>query len=204
MDWLKKILEKAEITEDGKLNVEAVMNSIRTEFSKHAVPKNEFNDKVAELKAANDTIGELKKTNEGNEQLQKQVSEYEKEIKNLKKTAADTMKSYELKEQLSKAGVLDPDYLIYKAGGLEKFAFDKENHPVGIDDVVRPYKEDTTMAHLFKKESKGQSYNPQGGGSGSISNPFAKETFNLTKQGELLKTNPEQARAMASAAGITI
>ena len=46
---------------------------------------------------------------------------------------------------------------------------------------------------------------PQGGtGGAGTANPFAKETFNLTKQGELLKSNPEQAKAMAAAAGVTI
>ena len=35
-------------------------------------------------------------------------------------------------------------------------------------------------------------------------NPFAKETFNLTEQGKLLKENPAQAKEMAAAAGITI
>jgi len=35
-------------------------------------------------------------------------------------------------------------------------------------------------------------------------NPFAKETFNLTKQGELFKENPAQARELAAQAGITI
>ena len=42
------------------------------------------------------------------------------------------------------------------------------------------------------------------GGSGINANPFAKETFNLTKQGQLLRENPEAARQMAADAGITI
>ena len=33
-----------------------------------------------------------------------------------------------MKEQLSKAGVLDPDYIIYKQGGIDKFTFDKDNN----------------------------------------------------------------------------
>ena len=70
---------------------------------------------------------------------------------------------------------------------------------------MKPYKEDKAMAHLFKQEQPKPPYQPQGGagGSGTV-NPFAKETFNLTKQGELLKSNPEQAKAMAAVAGVTI
>lgn len=204
MEWLKAILEKAEI-KDGKLDVDAVMNAAQKEFPKYAVPKDAFNTKVEELKTANGTIEELKKSNGDNEELQKKIGDYEIEIKNLKKTAENTSKTYALKESLAKQGVLDPDYLIYKAGGLDKFTFDKEGKPVGVEDAVKPYKEDKAMAHLFKQEQTKPPYHPQGGTGGAGStNPFAKETFNLTKQGELLKSNPEQAKAMAAAAGVTI
>lgn len=202
MEWLKKILEKAALTEDGKLNVEAVMAEVQKEFSKHAVPKTEFDDKVGELKAANDTITELKKTNGDNEELQKKVGDYEKEIGRLNAESVKTAKTYALKEQLAKAGVLDPDYLIYKAGGVEKFTFDKENRPVGVEEAVKPYKADKAMAHLFQTVQQVQ-YQPAGG-SDVVTNPFAKDTFNLTAQGKLLRENPVQARQMAAAAGVTI
>lgn len=203
MDWLKELLEKATVT-DGKLDTDALMKAISAEFPKHAVPKEDFNNKVKELATANETIKNLKKDNGDNEELQKKIGDYETEIKNLKKSAEDTTKTYALKEQLTKSGVLDPDYLIYKAGGIDKFTFDKDNRPVGVDDVIKPYKEDKAMAHLFQQEQQKPPYHPQNGGTSGNSNPFAKETYNLTKQGELLKSNPDQARAMAAAAGVTI
>ena len=55
MEWLKAILEKAEI-KDGKLDVDAVMNAAQKEFPKYAVPKDDFNTKVEELKTANEQI----------------------------------------------------------------------------------------------------------------------------------------------------
>ena len=55
MEWLKAILEKAVIT-DGRLDVDATMKTINAEFPKHAVPKQDYNDKVKELSTANDTI----------------------------------------------------------------------------------------------------------------------------------------------------
>ena len=74
-----------------------------------------------------------------------------------------------------------------------------------MEDAVKPYKEDKAMAHLFKQEQSKPPYHPQGGtGGSSTENPFAKESFNLTKQGELLKSNPEQAKALAAAAGVTL
>lgn len=204
MEWLKEILAKAEI-KDGKLDMDAVMNAVQKEFPKHAVPKDDFNTKVEELKTANGTIADLKKANGDNEELQNKIKDYEAEIENLKNSAENTAKTYALKDSLAKQGVLDPDYLIYKAGGVDKFTFDKEGKPVGVEEAVKPYKEDKAMAHLFKQDQHKPSYQPQGGTGGSgTENPFAQKTFNLTKQGELLKTNPEQARAMAAAAGVTI
>ena len=203
MEWLKAILEKAEI-KDGKLDVDAVMNAAQKEFPKYAVPKDDFNTKVEELKTANGTIEELKKSNGDNEELQKKIGDYEIEIKNLKKTAENTSKTYALKESLAKQGVLDPDYLIYKAGGLDKFTFDKEGKPVGVEEAVKPYKEDTTMAHLFKQEQQKPPYYPKDGNGGGTSNPFAKDTFNLTEQGRLLKENPAQAKEMAALAEVTL
>lgn len=203
MEWLKAILEKAEIA-DGKLDVDAVMNAVQKEFPKHAVPKEDFNAKVKELETANGTITELKKSNGDNEELQKKIGDYEAEIKNLKKSAEDTEKNYALKEQLTKQGVLDPDYLIYKAGGLEKFNFDKEGKPIGVEEAVKPYKDDAAMAHLFKQEQQKPPYNPKNGGAGGVTNPFAKDTFNLTEQGRMLKENPAQAKELAAAAGVTL
>ena len=113
---------------------------------------------------------------------------------------ANATKQYALKEQLTKSGVLDPDYLIYKAGGIDKFTFDKDNNPIGVDESIKAYREDKTMAHLFKQKA---GYEPSKGGS-PTKNPFAKETFNLTEQGKMLKENPAQAKELAAAAGVTI
>lgn len=144
MEWLKEILEKAEI-KDGKLDVDAVMNAAQKEFPKHAVPKADFNAKAEELRTANETITELKKSNGDNKELQTKIGNYETEIANLKKNAENTAKNYALRDSLAKQGVLDPDYLIYKAGGLEKFTFDKDNKPVGVEDALKPYREDKSM-----------------------------------------------------------
>lgn len=76
MDWLKEILEKATLTEDGKLDVGAVMKTVSKEFPKHAVPKNDYNDKVEELKTANATITDLKKDNADNAELQQKIVRY--------------------------------------------------------------------------------------------------------------------------------
>lgn len=177
------------------------------------VSKGKYDTAVAEkenlagqVKTLNTTISDLKKNNADNETLQTTIANLQGELKKQQTANEEITKTYALKEQLAKQGVTDPDYLIYKAGGLDKFTFDKEGKPVGVEEAVKPYKDDAAMAHLFKQEQPPKPpYQPQGGTGGSgAENPFAKETFNLTKQGELLKSNPEQAKAMAAAAGVTI
>ena len=77
----------------------------------------------------------------------------------------NTAKTFALKEQLSKAGVTDADYLIYKQGGIDKFTFDKDGKPVGVDDILKPLREDKTYSHLFAE--KGGAYTPKGGSGSS-------------------------------------
>lgn len=201
MEWLKEILEKAVIT-DGKLDVEAVVKAVNAEFPKHAVPKQDYNDKVKELSTANETIKGLKENNADNAELQQKVKDYEAETARLKTEADNTRKEYALKDKLKEAGVTDADYIIYKQGGLDKFTFDKDGKVIGLDDVLKPMRE--SSPHLFKNAGGAGGYNPAGGGKPPVNNPFAKETYNLTEQGRLFKQNPEQAKEMAAAAGVKL
>lgn len=200
MDWLKAILEKAVIT-DGKLDVEATTKSISAEFPKHAVPKADYNAKVEELKTANGTIETLRAENKDNAALQSQIDTYKQQVKDLQKAESDTKKTYAVRDALKDAGCTDPDYLIYKHGGLEKFTFDATEKPVGIEELVKSYKESTPAIFQANRQ---QRYNPAGGNGRTGSNPFAKETWNLTEQGRLYKEDPAQAEEMAAAAGVTI
>lgn len=201
MEWLKEILEKAVIT-DGKLDVEAAVKAINAEFPKHAVPKQDYNDKVKELSTASEAIKDLKKNNADNAELQQKVKDYEAETARLKTEADNTRKEYALKDKLKEAGVTDADYIIYKQGGLDKFTFDKDGKVIGLDDVLKPMRE--SSPHLFKNAGGAGGYDPAGGGKPPVNNPFAKETYNLTEQGRLFKQNPEQARQMAAAAGVKL
>lgn len=200
MEWLKAILESAVIT-DGKLDIETTMKAVNTEFPKHAVPKQDYNDKVKELGTANDTIIGLKKDNEDNTELQTKIKDYETEINKLKDAAANTQREYVLKDKLKESGATDVDYIIYKQGGLDKFTFDKDGNPVGIDDLLKPLKE--ASPHLFKADNGG-GYKPAGGGNPSAKNPFSKDSYNLTEQGKLLRDDPTRARELAAVAGVTI
>ena len=106
---------------------------------------------AGQIKTLNTTIGDLKKNNADNETLQTTIANLQGELKKQQTASEEIAKTYALKDSLTKQGVLDPDYLIYKAGGLEKFNFDKEGKPIGVEEVVKPYKDDAAMAHLFKQ-----------------------------------------------------
>lgn len=170
------------------------------ETMKGFVPKERLDEVSGKLKEANTTIETLKKNNADNEELQKQVTQYKAKVTELEKAAENTRKEYALKEKLTAAGALDADYVIYKQGGVDKFTFDKDGAPVGIDDVIKPLKE--SSPHLFK--ASGPDYKPAGGGNPPAANPWAKDSFNLTEQGKIFKENPAQARQLAAAAGVTI
>jgi hypothetical protein len=202
MQWLLDLIAKH--TKDGVLDTEALTKEVNTEFPKHAVPKADFNTLNEQLKTANGTIADLKKNNTDNETLQVTIKEHEKTIAGLKTEGEKTRKEYALKDKLREQNVTDPDYLIYKHGGIDKFNYDKDGNPIGLEDTVKPYKE--SIPQIFKTTGNTQTnYNPAGGGGGSAGkNPFAKDSFNLTEQGKLLRENPAQAKELASAAGIII
>lgn len=59
--------------------------------------------------------------------------------------------------------------------------------------------------HLFESNSGGgASGNGSGGAGGSTENPWKKDTFNLTKQGALMTSDPARARALAAQAGVKL
>ncbi len=201
MNWLRKILQNAKI-EDGKINIDEIMKEINIEFPKNAVPKTEFNSVNEQLKTANETIKDLEKSNKDNEDLQAKIKGYETEIEMLKADSLLRAKEFALKEKLTKIGVTDADYLIYKHGGIEKFNFDDKGTPIGVEEAVSGYKD--SMPYIFGAGSKRVVYKPSRGEENTTVNPFAKETFNLTKQGELFRENPAQAKELAAQAGINI
>ena len=151
MDWLKKLLEGAKIT-DGKLDIEALMTSINTEFPKNAVPKDKYNDISGQLKTANDTIKDLKKNNGDNEALQNTIKDHEKTIANLKADSVKREKEYAIKSALEKEGCTDSEYIMFKAKeSLEKLDLSNEDYKTELSNIVKSQKENSST--FFKAET---------------------------------------------------
>ncbi|MFC6464958.1 phage scaffolding protein [Marinilactibacillus sp. GCM10026970] len=139
MEWIKTIIKK-HTDENGKVDLEAANKEIDAEFPKNAVPKEDFNSKVEELKSANDTLSVLKKDNKDVEKLQTQITDYEKEVERLQAEQADTNKQHAVESALRDAGAKDVDYLRFKLGEVE---LNKDGTVKDLDNKIKGLKEST-------------------------------------------------------------
>lgn len=173
------------------------------------IPKSRF-DEVNEakktleedVKARDKQLEELKKSNEDNETLQGQIKKLQDSNKAEKERYESELKSLKIANAVKLAvnGKVHDEDLVAGLIDKEKLVIDENGGIIGLEEQVKSLRE--KKAFLFKSEDTG-SYKPQNGGKPS-NNPFAKETFNLTEQGKLLRENPAQAKEMAAAAGVMI
>ena len=119
MEWIKSILAK-HLKEDGTLDIEAANKEIDSEFPKNAVPKDDFNSKLTELKTANDTINKLQADNKDVETLQTEITGYKSKVADLEAAQELSATRSILEKSLREAGAKDIDYLLYKMGDVEK------------------------------------------------------------------------------------
>lgn len=125
MEWLRKLLEGATIT-DGKLDIDGLMKSINTEFPKNAVPKDKYNEVSNDLKTANKTLDTLKKNHKDVEDLQKEIEGYKTKMGELEATRAKEQKEFTIKGKLKDLGCTDLDYMLYKLGDIDKLDLEKD------------------------------------------------------------------------------
>lgn len=125
MEWLRKLLEGATIT-DGKLDIDGLMKSINTEFPKNAVPKDKYNEVSNDLKTANKTLDTLKKNHKDVEDLQKEIEGYKTKMSDLEATRAKEQKEFTIKSKLKDLGCTDLDYMLYKLGDIDKLDLEKD------------------------------------------------------------------------------
>ncbi|MCI8683881.1 MAG: hypothetical protein HFH50_13075 [Lachnospiraceae bacterium] len=173
------------------------------------IPKSRF-DEVNEakktleedVKARDKQLEELKKSNGDNETLQGQIKKLQDSNKAEKERYESELKSLKIANAVKLAvnGKVHDEDLVAGLIDKEKLVIDENGGIIGLEEQVKSLQE--KKAFLFKSEDTG-SYKPQNGGKPS-NNPFAKETFNLTEQGKLLRENPAQAKEMAAAAGVMI
>ena len=103
---------------------------------KYDALETEKNSLTEQVQTLNETIATLKKDNKDNEALQNAVNDLQEKLTQQQKTMTDRMRTLTLEREMQKLGVVDPDYLIYKAGGVEKFDFSEDGEPKHLETVL--------------------------------------------------------------------
>lgn len=206
---LDELIVALEIAEDKKGEAGNVVKKFLDEAY---VPKSQYDNVEEEKKTLQATISErdkqlveLKKNAGDNEDLKKQIRDLQDANKAAKTEYDEKMKDMRLSTAIQIAIAADAQDVGIVSGLFDKskLILGDDGKVTGLDEQLTALKKDKPF--LFKDgKPKGKGYEPNGGGGPLDKNPFAKENFNLTEQGKILRENPEQARALAAAAGVTI
>lgn len=188
LELSEEIIDKI-MDENGK-DVEAVKNKY-VDYDNIKVQLKEANKQIENFK--NMDIDKIKqaaddwksKFDESEQEHQRQLEELIKETA-IKTAIAD------------KAQDID---IVAKLFDMDKITVDEDGKVSGVNEQLTAMQE--SKKFLFKTNEIKVDYTLRGGKTKSI-NPFAKDTFNLTEQGQLLKDDPEKAKALAAEAGTKI
>ena len=177
------------------------------------IPKARFNevnektkDLTSQLADRDKQLKELKKSAGDNDELKAKIESLEKANKDQKAAAEQKMKDLQISTAVKLAigdSAQDADIV----SGLidkSKLVLGEDGKVVGLTEQVDELKK--SKAFLFKNaDANPPKFSPNGGtGNPPAANPFKKETFNLTEQGKLLRSDPAKARTLATEAGVTI
>lgn len=204
---LQELLTKIGI---AKENMESAEKEFKAFLDGSFVPKSRFNEVNEEKNTLKNTVADrdkqleaLKKTSGDAEGLKKQIEQLQAENKKAKEESEAKLKDLQFNNAIKLAIVekaQDVD-IVLQQFDKSKLILGADGKITGLDEQLKALEKDKPF--LFKQQNPNP-YNPNGGQNGGSKNPFAKETWNLTEQGKLFMSNPEQARAMAAAAGVKI
>lgn len=206
---LDELIVALEIADEKKAEAGNVVKKFLDEAY---VPNSQYDNVEEEKKTLQATISErdkqlveLKKNVGDNEDLKKQIKDLQDANKAAKTEYDEKMKDMRLSTAIQIAIAADAQDVGIVSGLFDKskLILGDDGKVTGLDEQLTALKKDKPF--LFRDgKPKGKGYEPNGGGGPLDKNPFAKENFNLTEQGKILRENPEQARALAAAAGVTI
>ena len=148
----------------------------------------QLEDIKKKAKDSEDLTAQIKELQDLN---QKTVAEYEEKL-------AKQSFNFALEQALAKDGA-NPVKAVKALLDLDKIKQDGETL-IGYDEQIKTLKE--TYGHLFGATLKGRDPNPTNTLPLTQDNPWKPETFNLTKQGKILKEDPELAKRLKQAAGV--
>lgn len=150
MQWIKDILTK-HTDENGVLDTAAAEKEINAEANKHIIPKEQYNNKVNELKETKDTLEQLQKDHKDIEQLQTTIQDYESRMEKLENEKQEQSKQHQLESALKDAGGKDVDYLKFKLGDVE---LNKDGSIKDLDNKVKSLQENHPSFFESKEDNK--------------------------------------------------
>ncbi len=121
--------------------------------------------------------------------------------------------------EAARAAEVDPDMVPFLVDRLKQDLAHRDGRVVAVDNgepvtdaegaakgpavLIEEMKADGRLpANFFRRATGGGAPGNAGNGSGTgIGNPWSPESYNLTRQGEMLRTNPALARVLAGEAG---
>ncbi len=205
---IEELIKNLGIAQEGQA---MATDAIKAFLDGSYIPKARFNeineknkDLVAQIADRDKQLTTLKKAAGDNESLKAQIEDLQKANKEQREAADARIKTLQLDSAIKLAlgeSAQDLD-IVSSLIKRDALVLGEDGKVSGLKEQVEDLRK--TKPFLFKQEGGMPGYYPRGGSGPLMDNPFAKETFNLTKQGQLLKENPEKAREMASAAGVKI
>lgn len=148
--------EQANKTVDGMPANKLYIASEENLDSRYTKLKEQKEQLESDLNSANELVTGLQKSNKDVEGLQTQISDYQSKVETLETERAADRKSYALKEALTKEGVSDVDYMLFKLGEVET---DKDGNIIDLDNKVKSLKE--TNPTFFAGEQTTEQTNDQ-------------------------------------------
>lgn len=171
--------------------------------------KSDYDEMKIQLNTANNTIKERDKQIESlkkvdAEALQAEITKLQEENKEATKKYQSDLKDIKLTNaiKLAIAGKVHDEDMAASLFDKSKLVLTDEGKVAGLDEQLEVIKKD--KGFLFKTDKVDTHYDPNSGGAPTGINPFAKETYNLTQQGKLLKENPALAKELMAAAGFKL
>ena len=173
------------------------------------VPKRRLDEVIAErnrykemVEERDSQLADLKTWAKDNEVLKAQIAELQAKNKQVTEDYEKQLKeqrfAFAIERAVAKADARNVKAVVALLD-TSKISLDGENL-LGFDEQIAALKK--SDPYLFGVDLKGRMPEGTGKPPKEIPNPWKKESFNLTKQGQILKTDPELAAKLMAEAGV--